>query len=509
MLASYGCEFGGERTVVRTWAARPTGLSAIGETVVASGEAVGRARLSPGGDLLVVTTGDDLSLVNVAKSEVVGRLEKDDDIADDVSDLTAASPLPRRRRQIHSEEEEVFSSCDVDCSGRLVCASHKKGVLMWDCKTRRILRSFESVTPKTVCCFEATGACVASGGSDGVVELFAVKAKKLIAKLDYSGNTSVKGLEFSPTRPHVCVSVHSDGHARVWDAARAQLVADLVSKGGSKTCRGGLSFSPVNQKFFATCDGAVSFWDMDAKKAVKILEHERAQAIAFVTERTIALGTDHGHILLYDLRNASRPVDAVRDGAHQGPVASLHFVDNTFDLLPAAHNTKNSPIRPTTRKMALTEKSLKKEVDLSSDKNNVVPVADLTPQKAIPKVPAATPPVKHEPPPPPPPIQEEKHFFDKDMMRDVIESCVRSATQDLCRDVENLHVDLIRQFQVQQQEISALLEDHASRLADVVAANAALRAENERLRHQTTKPNNGLTLLPRRGGGPPTTHDDP
>ena len=67
--------------------------------------------------------------------------------------------------------------------------------------------------------------------------------------------------------------------------------------------------------------------------------------------------------------------------------------------------------------------------------------------------------------------EEEEESQDREDLRALVDAAVRSATSELRNDVQNLHVDLIRQFQLQQNEIAA-----------VIAENDALRKENDRLR---------------------------
>ena len=53
--------------------------------------------------------------------------------------------------------------------------------------------------------------------------------------------------------------------------------------------------------------------------------------------------------------------------------------------------------------------------------------------------------------------------------------------QTLHDDVQNMHLELIRQFQVQQQTLLALFTEQMGELSAVVDENARLRRENERL----------------------------
>ena len=56
------------------------------------------------------------------------------------------------------------------------------------------------------------------------------------------------------------------------------------------------------------------------------------------------------------------------------------------------------------------------------------------------------------------------------------------VADELRASIQNLHVDVLRQFQIQKSEVAALLEAHESRIAELLRENAGLRRENEELR---------------------------
>ena len=56
------------------------------------------------------------------------------------------------------------------------------------------------------------------------------------------------------------------------------------------------------------------------------------------------------------------------------------------------------------------------------------------------------------------------------------------VADELRASIQNLHVDVLRQFQIQKSEVAALLEAHESRIAELLRENAGLRRENGELR---------------------------
>ena len=67
-------------------------------------------------------------------------------------------------------------------------------------------------------------------------------------------------------------------------------------------------------------------------------------------------------------------------------------------------------------------------------------------------------------------------------VEDCVSSLMAEARAETRRDVQNLHLDMLRQFEEQQQVMGAMLERHAKQMVGLVRENEALRRENEDLR---------------------------
>eukprot|EP00041_Stephanoeca_diplocostata_P033563 m.1113520 g.1113520 ORF g.1113520 m.1113520 type:complete len:373 (-) comp24363_c0_seq35:1618-2736(-) len=70
-----------------------------------------------------------------------------------------------------------------------------------------------------------------------------------------------------------------------------------------------------------------------------------------------------------------------------------------------------------------------------------------------------------------------------DTVRVVVDECLASFRRDVHRDIHNMHIDLIRQFQIQKNEMEHLLSS-LSLNEDLVAEIARLREENQQLRQR-------------------------
>jgi len=72
--------------------------------------------------------------------------------------------------------------------------------------------------------------------------------------------------------------------------------------------------------------------------------------------------------------------------------------------------------------------------------------------------------------------------FDRSVVEDCLSSIASELRSEMRRDVQNLHLDMLRQFEEQQQVIGSMLERHAKGMVGLQKENEALRRENEDLR---------------------------
>ena len=118
------------------------------------------------------------------------------------------------------------------------------------------------------------------------------------------------------------------------------------------------------------------------------------------------------------------------------------------------------------------------------------PVASPRRVVAPPPLPAVEP---EAPPPPPSParLYREKQQKSPDKAPAAVSpapappafyEALDDVADELRASIQNLHVDVLRQFQIQKSEVAALLEAHEARIAELLRENAGLRRENEELR---------------------------
>ncbi|KAJ3292156.1 Protein nedd1 [Borealophlyctis nickersoniae] len=86
---------------------------------------------------------------------------------------------------------------------------------------------------------------------------------------------------------------------------------------------------------------------------------------------------------------------------------------------------------------------------------------------------------------PPPPSSglppQEPSSFQYQILQNVVEECLQEFRVQLRNDVQNMHLELLRQFQIQRNEMEELFKQYSPTQAMVAELNA-LREENTRLR---------------------------
>ena len=453
--------------VVAAWTASGTGVNEEAICRVTTHDNATAARLSSSGEA-IVSCGVDVALCATRDATVALRL----------GDSIEGAP------------RGLLQCCDFDQSSRLVCVGGEGGLLdVWDCKRRRIVRTLEDHGSSiTACRFDSTSTCVASGNAQGEVLIHKVRSRQLLALLAEAQQPPITTLEYSPLRPHHLGALHADGSLRLWDVDRSTKVAKLGG-GRATTDLLGLAFSPVNAKFLAAAraDGAVAFWDADRGVCVKALDvGGRCTSLAFATERVVCVGTDDGRLVAYDLRSTAAPVSHV--DAHDGAVRSLQFVD----AAPPRPRIAASPARAATPPRQATPQRVATPPRQATPKATPPrsPVASPRRVVAPPPLPAVEP---EAPPPPPSParLYREKQQKSPDKAPAAVSpapappafyEALDDVADELRASIQNLHVDVLRQFQIQKSEVAALLEAHEARIAELLRENAGLRRENEELR---------------------------
>ena len=73
--------------------------------------------------------------------------------------------------------------------------------------------------------------------------------------------------------------------------------------------------------------------------------------------------------------------------------------------------------------------------------------------------------------------------FQTEFLKNIIEGSLKNFQSAIHRDVQNLHLELIRQFHIQQKETERMLAKYAETQQFLLDEIESLREENERLKN--------------------------
>ena len=68
-------------------------------------------------------------------------------------------------------------------------------------------------------------------------------------------------------------------------------------------------------------------------------------------------------------------------------------------------------------------------------------------------------------------------------IRELLDEAVDNITRNVHKDVQNLHLELFRQFQIQLSDMKSLLDEYTDKIKGLVEENDRLRKENILLRN--------------------------
>ena len=75
------------------------------------------------------------------------------------------------------------------------------------------------------------------------------------------------------------------------------------------------------------------------------------------------------------------------------------------------------------------------------------------------------------------------YYYNTDEIRELLDEAVDNITRNVHKDVQNLHLELFRQFQIQLSDMKGLLDEYTDKIKGLVEENDRLRKENILLRN--------------------------
>ena len=207
----------------------------------------------------------------------------------------------------------------------------------------------------------------------------------------------------------------------------------------------GLSISPVNQNLLAASshDGQLVFMDVRTGQTIQVIHADKEiSSLSFHIDGILcAIGSTTGHVFIYDLRE---PDQVVATQEFDGPIVAVEFA-------PRSGTTK-SPL------IATTEQESKQIMEPTVNKQATVLTVG-----------------RH--------IRDEGTNKDTTLMEETLHDAIDQVRDDMELSIRNLHIDMLRQFQIQSDEFTTQLTTQMQAITQLVTENDLLRNENKRLRH--------------------------
>ena len=214
----------------------------------------------------------------------------------------------------------------------------------------------------------------------------------------------------------------------------------------SKTSRiTDLVFSPANPNLLAasTQDGQLIFLDIATGQTIQAINvKEEITSLSFVADGIhFALGIEPGRVLIYDLRTPDQVIAFKDFGA---PIKTLEFAPRGYVSKPSSNGA------------TVVESNI--ILGLGEEQSKI-----------------ATPKIRHIPVEPQ--RGEENAAFNRTTTEEVVNNALDQLRDEMESSVRNLHVEMLRQFQIQSDEFAHILSTQMHAMAQIMAENEKLRDE--------------------------------
>jgi WD40 repeat protein len=325
----------------------------------------------------------------------------------------------------------------------VLCGDDSGAVCLWDLKKKARVRHFFHDGPSLQVAM--TDAEVMSL-SPLAFHVFDLRQSTLLCKINGDEYTC-----FAMSKTTVVALGRSDGNLDVVDWRDPESLQTPTAPFASPiTC---LAISPANPNLLAASrqDGQLAFLDIRTGETIQTIQVEDSiSSLSFHVDGILcAVGTETGRVLLYDLRAPDRIV-AGKD--FDEPIVALEFA-------PRASSG-------TARPLSMLES---------------LPTAAVG-ESAV-AVPRAQPAAKAAP-------KDEDHTssistsMDKAGMEEIVQDAVDQLRDEIGSTIRSLHVDMLRQFQMQSDEFTSLLTTQMTAMEHLMAENEKLREDNKKLRNK-------------------------
>jgi len=406
--------------------------------------------------------------------------------------------------------EPPLHSLAFSSGSRYLCSGGAATVVdVWDLKHKKKTRTFTGHDGTISSMVFAKGDTkVASGSHTGDVLVHSVVTGTTMCKLD-CGQEAIRDIQYSPHRPSVLATGGDDSCICLWDTNSSALLHKFSREHHAPIKQ--VVFSPSTQSLLCSAglDKKVIFYDVAKMRTVKqIVTEFPLTSLGFHGDGVhFVLGTMQGHLLAYDFRKSDMPTHTINN-AHSSAINCVQFQHVNVSARKNSYVAPPSPA-PSTDLFSPIKTALTPVQQAASPSYSVLdekPGNDgagfqrsMAGRDTSFSTPEAATPLSHQfesavalnrtplhqvhSSMEVPQTSSETQQVQLNLIKKVVNEAVGSVRASLKEDINNLHLELLRQFHVQQMELRGMLENFTNKQADLVKEVQDLRVNYEDLKH--------------------------
>ncbi|RUS91257.1 hypothetical protein EGW08_000969, partial [Elysia chlorotica] len=248
-------------------------------------------------------------------------------------------------------------SLDFNSDSRYLLCGCVDGTLhIYDRKVKSITKSYKNQSSSVSAVrWNWNNKCIAAGTESGEIILYNIVTGQASSPLSgRSTQVHTKKKNYNPYKKAMLVATSDDGGVNLWDTNTRRLIRnfDQTHHASAKD----VAFSPINDIFMVSVglDKRAIFYNLENKTSIQtiVADHPLTCVDVLHDGTTVAMGTMHGQVFLYDMRKSSSPVFSFP--AHRSSVKRLSFVRKEYrkgDSYSSTHSASDSlrrqlPISP-------------------------------------------------------------------------------------------------------------------------------------------------------------------
>ncbi|ETV90615.1 hypothetical protein H310_14650 [Aphanomyces invadans] len=395
----------------------------------------------------------------------------------------------------------------------LISGGTDRAVRVWDLKRQQLKHAFSACNSaiRSVTFTGQTDEFIVAGCESGDIYLYHTQ-QGIAAGMcrDREDASAIQAVQ-SSTHPFVrnkLGTVQMSGTLRLWDITTASQTSSFPRlHWAPSTC---IAFSPVHKHLVATggLDKRVVFCDMGVQKEINCLESPYAVTTMSMhaNGHLITTGTSTGHVLLYDLRGATKPLAIVEpcgaQAAAGAAMPSVQWIQFSQDRMKDGDASMASSSSASMKKaksfhMQTLQTSLlnlvpsSASLDGASDdrlksslstkgRSAALPLATLAGLSGAAPVGKLSDPLPSTSDPTPANLTAGEASSESIAW---LRQELHDLRDGLSEQIQLVHLEVLRQHQTQQTELANAMHELKLQMAQLLAENQHLRRENERLKH--------------------------